>query len=451
MGLLTEEVEVGLTGSNVYHYEKLGYMIPRRIDKYGKLKYKNCAKIIVKSKDLPPKSSAQVEVKCDGFCNKILTMKYAVYTLCNHNGLYYCNSCASKIFNSGSNNYNWNPNKTNEQREVDRTTQGYKDFVKKVLERDDYTCQCCKKKQSGNLIAHHLNSYNWFVEGRTDETNGITLCDNCHENFHLIYGKGNNTKEQYEEWIGHALTELEKYDGVLPKAKQIYCIEDNKIYDSAHVLANEWNIGVTMVYYACNRTNDVKLCKGKHILWLDEYLHMTSNDIDDYYKWCENKRSIKLICLNTLEVFNSISLAIKKYKTGTKLYSCCHGECFRCGQSENGEDLIWMYYDDYNALSKEERDNLKYKVKCSSFRKLPKIICITTGELFYTIQDAKKIYPQAGHISECCTKKYKASGALKDGTRLQWMYYDDYLKENNLTDDEARKSLFFIDNYKEVW
>ncbi len=29
--------------------------------------------------------------------------------------------------------------------------------------------------------------------------NGITLCEKCHDNFHLHYGYGDNTKEQFEE------------------------------------------------------------------------------------------------------------------------------------------------------------------------------------------------------------------------------------------------------------
>ena len=37
MGLITKEVEVKLRGSNVQHFENLGYKIPRIKNKYGKI------------------------------------------------------------------------------------------------------------------------------------------------------------------------------------------------------------------------------------------------------------------------------------------------------------------------------------------------------------------------------------------------------------------------------
>ena len=48
-----------------------------------------------------------------------------------------------------------------------------------MLLRDKYTCKCCGHR-GGTLEVHHLNGYNWFVEGRTDETNAVVLCQNCH-------------------------------------------------------------------------------------------------------------------------------------------------------------------------------------------------------------------------------------------------------------------------------
>ncbi len=38
-------------------------------------------------------------------------------------------------------------------------------------------------------------------ELRTTLTNGITLCETCHKNFHHQYGYGNNTKKQFEKWL----------------------------------------------------------------------------------------------------------------------------------------------------------------------------------------------------------------------------------------------------------
>ena len=72
-------------------------------------------------------------------------------------------------------------------------------FSKTVLKRDGYTCQKCSKV-GGHMCAHHLNGYHWFIEGRSDINNGITLCKKCHKDFHNKYGFQNNTKEQFLEY-----------------------------------------------------------------------------------------------------------------------------------------------------------------------------------------------------------------------------------------------------------
>lgn len=94
----------------------------------------------------------------------------------------------------------WNPNLTPEERIHKRkNTQNYK-WIKNVYKRDDYTCQCCGYDKDGTLIAHHLNGYHWDVGNRFNVENGITLCEDCHQKFHKIYGYKFNTKEQFEEF-----------------------------------------------------------------------------------------------------------------------------------------------------------------------------------------------------------------------------------------------------------
>ena len=52
----------------------------------------------------------------------------------------------------------------------------------------------------GDLRAHHLEGYANNPELRTTLSNGETMCEKHHLNFHHIYGRCNNTKEQYEEY-----------------------------------------------------------------------------------------------------------------------------------------------------------------------------------------------------------------------------------------------------------
>lgn len=116
--------------------------------------------------------------------------------------------CATCYFESvkGENSPHWNPNLTGEDREKNRKYPEYEEWRISVYRRDHFTCQCCGYKNGAKLNAHHLNSHDWAIDLRTDIDNGITLCDICHTDFHLTYGYGNNTKEQFEEYIEEILS-----------------------------------------------------------------------------------------------------------------------------------------------------------------------------------------------------------------------------------------------------
>lgn len=59
-----------------------------------------------------------------------------------------------------------------------------------------------------------------------------------------------------------------------------------------------------------------------------------------------------------------------------------------------------------------------------------KVICITTKKIFNTITEAGYFYniKSSNHIGSCCNGRRKYCGKLEDGTKLKWMYYEDYLK-----------------------
>ena len=58
-----------------------------------------------------------------------------------------------------------------------------------------------------------------------------------------------------------------------------------------------------------------------------------------------------------------------------------------------------------------------------------KVICITTGEIFDSIQEASDKYGiWYQNISGCCRGKLKSSGKLKDGTKLVWAYYQEEIR-----------------------
>ena len=139
--------------------------------------------------------SKKEEVLCD-YCGKLINLPKCYVKRSNH---HFCDKeCFSK-WNAGENSSSWNPNLTDEDRQDRRLIEGYNNFIKQVLERDDYTCRLTNKR-GGNLEVHHLNCYSDFKEGRTDINNCITLSKEIHRLFHKIYGNRHNTKEQFEEF-----------------------------------------------------------------------------------------------------------------------------------------------------------------------------------------------------------------------------------------------------------
>ena len=103
----------------------------------------------------------------------------------------------------GENNPNYNPNLTDEERLKNRyrmSDGSFRVWANLIKDRDNYTCQICGKSPSGNLNAHHLNGWNAFPEQRFDLDNGVTLCNDCHKDFHSQYGYGDNTREQFDEY-----------------------------------------------------------------------------------------------------------------------------------------------------------------------------------------------------------------------------------------------------------
>lgn len=105
----------------------------------------------------------------------------------------------------GKDNPNYNPDKTDEEREKGRNIEGYTIWVDSVYKRDNYTCQCCGDNKGGNLVAHHKDGYHWCKERRLDISNGVTLCNKYHKQFHATYGYNNNTEEQFNEFINNML------------------------------------------------------------------------------------------------------------------------------------------------------------------------------------------------------------------------------------------------------
>jgi hypothetical protein len=416
LGLITKEVEQKWCGNNKNYLISKGYIF-----------YKLGEKIKVNVHDLKSKSAAKVKVECD-YCGKKKIITYKRYTenyFFQKEGKYACVKCAigmlnrldfnilkemvekispgykllSKFYKNittpitiqcdkghiykttygsvrqgckctecnkekwlGENNPRYNPNLTNEEREKKRDTLENINWRNHVFERDNYTCLCCGQ-HSGNINAHHIDGYEWCKEKRYNIENGVTLCKKCHDKFHYLYGYGNNTKNQYFDFINNN-GKLSKYE--IEKIRMLY--KSNKKIklklSMENVLDIKWmlkNTDLTQIeigeligrkgvsissiknnniysYYVLDdnyRPDDLLLIKiNKQLKCREEIIH---------------KNCKAIICLNNLKKFKSITTASKTYNIAkTSISKCCQYKSKSAGKHpETGEKLRWMYYDEY--------------------------------------------------------------------------------------------------------
>jgi hypothetical protein len=95
----------------------------------------------------------------------------------------------------GENHPNWKGGVSSERARTS-VSREYKLWRMGVFKRDQYACVCCGADK--DIQTHHLLSYHENRTLATDLSNGVTVCAKCHRAFHKLYGRNNNTKEQFQ-------------------------------------------------------------------------------------------------------------------------------------------------------------------------------------------------------------------------------------------------------------
>lgn len=383
MGLITKEVDIRVTHFTIDYYKNLGY------------ECKSFDILHIPISQLQKGSRTKIEYECDE-CGKHKFTSYCNYNKFNDNGKIYCQQCALKIYRNS---------RVRKDKDA-RNYPEYLDFIKRVLYRDNYKCRICGSKNK--IQVHHLDGYSWCHEKRVDDTNGITLCEDCHKLFHSAYGTKHSTREQFEEWIGEKV-ELLKSNYEKPQDILIYCLEDNKTY-TINDFCNEKNADRTQVLATCDPLNRRKSIKGCHVFYLDDYKKLTKEKLDSLLK---NKNHREIICVETQERFETITEVSKKYNVGVAtIIHACKTKHISCGYH-------WMYLDEYE----KNKNNIKFEeIKCY------KIICIDTNEIFNSLREASKAYNLCSNtLSKKCKTLYQSYGGH------YWLLLNIY---NNLSDEE---------------
>ena len=142
----------------------------------------------------------------------------------------------------------------------------------------------------------------------------------------------------------------------------------------------------------------------------------------------ENPKARSIICLNTNEIFDTISHAVKCLGGNiTGIWQCCNNERKYSGTSKEGEPLTWMFLEDYKKTNKKIIED---KIK-NTYKYDTRIICITTNLIFKNCKEAGLYYNiNKSGIGKCCKGEYSFAGKLEDGTILIWKKLSEYKKMN---------------------
>ncbi|MBR5879014.1 MAG: GIY-YIG nuclease family protein [Akkermansia sp.] len=70
------------------------------------------------------------------------------------------------------------------------------------------------------------------------------------------------------------------------------------------------------------------------------------------------------------------------------------------------------------------------------------VICLTTGEVFGSLSAAVEKYGvRQGNLSTACKNPTRSCGKTREGVRLKWMYYDEYLNTRKEVKDDGQEVL----------
>jgi hypothetical protein len=240
-------------------------------------------------------------------------------------------------------------------------------------------------------------------------------------------------------------------------------VEWKKIWEECQIslVLQVWNTWNTMnkkirstvsvgKIYGLDRTTIAKYLKDGVVIGKVEYNPLEEQKSGKGKFGDKHPNSIKVVCLNTMEIFESINLACEKYNITNKsgITKCCLGESLYC-KILNNQRLTWRYYDDYLKLSQEEIKQIlfaPYEIKTNN-KLRRKIICLNNKDILLSLKSAGEKYNIKSHanIIKCCNEEIKSCGNLNE-EKLVWRYLDVY---NKLTEQSIKNLIDDANSKKE--
>lgn len=222
-------------------------------------------------------------------------------------------------------------------------------------------------------------------------------------------------------------------------AVQVVCLNTLVEYECMTKAEDEYNLTRGAISKNCkDATKFAGYDNGIYLKWmyLEDYNNASQEIIQNRLSTPMLTTNSKMvICLNTGKVFNSQKEAAQYYniKNPPGITKCCTRIRNTCGMY-NGEQLQWMYFDDYCLLSKEAQDALLSMPKKKQNMSIPiPIICLNTMEYFKYAKSAAR-YTTNKYTGFKHAFRYDSTGLIKYSQHkltnedLYWMKYNEYVE-----------------------
>lgn len=397
--ILDSEVNVNLSNKNIKHFESLGYIIPRYVDKKNRISVKRGTKIKVNPNDLPHYSEVKINVDCDA-CGDKQNIMYYGYINNLRNGKYYCNLCAKNGFKKWQSLGDKHPNLlkyfVNSQDAFKITSDSNKEVLLKCPKcgHEKYM-KCCNFSRRGFACVcnDHISYPEKFMYNFLNQINQKFVFQLSKSTF---------------KWCGEY-----RYDFYLPNLNLIIEVNGEQHYKNApnfRNIENQKEIDRIKKELALN--NNIKkyiiidarfssldfIKQSIYASELRDIFDLKNIDFDECNMFALNNSFI----VRASELWNDDIHDTLKISQILKVARCTAIEYLKKGNQ--------LGITDYTP---------------KGLRK--KVVCVNTGKTFESLSDAAKYYSaNADHISKCCKGLAKSSGTHpKIGEKLLWKFADE--------------------------
>lgn len=203
-----------------------------------------------------------------------------------------------------------------------------------------------------------------------------------------------------------------------PASKPVVCLNTKQEYTNIFEAAKTLNANVNSISRCCRGEYKRVIIKNKSFSFVfkTDYEKMTEKEISDKIFEAKTSRNRVVYCLND-DKKHSLDEAAKIYNISKEsIMNYCKGGTKILGE-KNGKPLMFIYFDDYEKLSKEEIEKIKEETMERFCKK--RVVCLNNKKIYKTPSEvAKELNIHRANV----TNHLKGRRMLPCGLRFVYLY-----------------------------